>query len=278
MHGLARVQAHRTFRAEPGQGGMGKRCHGRDGADIVIEVPPGTVVYEETTGGKRQLVDLGTYGSGTFRVARGGRGGRGNIHFATPTNQAPTLAIPGVPGEQKTLHLEVQHLADVGLVGLPNAGKSTLLARISRARPKIADYPFTTLEPHLGMVDIHDSSIVVADIPGLIEGASEGKGLGHQFLRHLLRTTVLVHLLDAQQPEPEAVYKVIRRELEEFNSELAARPEIVVVSKVDTLSSEAKAEVLARLHHLKPIALSAASGECIPELLEAISKVCALDN
>ncbi len=278
MHGLARVQAHREYQAESGQAGMGKKRHGKSGADLVIEVPPGTMVYEQTAGGPRLLVDLGTFRGGAFRVARGGRGGRGNVHFATATNQAPRTAVPGVPGERKTLLLEVRHLADVGLIGLPNAGKSTLLSRISRARPKIADYPFTTLEPHLGMVDIGEHSVVVADIPGLIEGASEGKGLGHQFLRHVSRTTVLVHLIDAQQADPEAAYAVICRELAAFDPELAARPAIVVISKIDTVDEETKRALLAKLHHLSPFVVSSASGEGIPQLLHAIGRACALDS
>ena len=270
MHGLARVQAHKSFQAESGQGGMGKKAHGRAGESIEIEVPPGTVVYEQGASGERVLVDLGAGTDSSVLVARGGRGGRGNVHFANSVDQAPRYATPGVPGEEKTLHLVVQHLADVGLVGMPNAGKSTLLGRLSAAKPKVADYPFTTLEPHLGMVNIGDDRVVMADIPGLIEGAAAGKGLGHQFLRHLMRTTVLVHLVDAQHADPEAAYDTIRRELAAFDPHLAALPEIVAISRIDTVDMARKQELLRTLHHRNPIALSAVSGEGIEQLLRAI--------
>lgn len=272
MHGLARIQAHRSFIAQSGDGGRGKKLHGRNGESIEIEVPPGTVIYEQGPDGEKLVVDLGEYKGDRFRVARGGRGGRGNVHFANAVNQAPTYAAPGVPGEEKTLHLVVQHLADVGLVGLPNAGKSTLLGRLSHAKPKVADYPFTTLEPHLGMVDIEGDRIVMADIPGIIEGASQGKGLGHKFLRHLMRTTILVHLVDAQQEDPAEAYKIIRRELAEFDPHLATLPEIVCVSRIDTLSADDKLQLLQQLHHLHPIALSSVSGEGIEELLRMIAQ------
>ena len=272
MHGLARAQAHKTFVAESGEGGKGKRCHGKKGESIEIEVPPGTVVYEHRYGADQPIVDLAIYQGQRFRIARGGRGGRGNVHFANATNQAPTMAVPGVPGEEKELRLVVQHLADVGLVGLPNAGKSTLLGRLSQAKPKVADYPFTTLEPHLGMVDIDGDRIVMADIPGIIEGAAQGKGLGHKFLRHLMRTTVLVHLVDAQNEDPEAAYKVIRQELNEFDPHLAELSEIIAVSRIDTLAENDKQKLLKKLHHLHPIALSSVTGEGIPELLRAIQQ------
>ena len=282
IHGLARVQAHRLFVAEAGQGGMSNRSHGKNGKDIFIELPPGTLVYERKDGTDRLLIDLGQEQAETFRVARGGRGGRGNIHFASATNQAPRMKTPGVPGEELELHLIVQHIADIGLVGLPNAGKSTLLSRISHATPKIADYPFTTLEPHLGMVDIEGDRFVVADIPGLIEGASGGKGLGHRFLRHLMRTTLLVHLIDAQSVNPEEAYKVIRQELEAFDEQLAGLTEVVAISRIDTLDSEAKKNVLQQLHHLNPIALSSISGEGVDELLRRVRRELArpkgLDN
>lgn len=272
MHGLARIQAHRAFIAEAGEGGKGKKLHGRNGESIEIEVPPGTVIHEERDGGEQLVVDLAQYTGDRFRIARGGRGGRGNVHFANSVNQAPTYAAPGVPGEVKTIHFVVQHLADVGLVGLPNAGKSTLLGRLSQAKPKVADYPFTTLEPHLGMVDIEGDRIVMADIPGIIEGASQGKGLGHKFLRHLMRTTILVHLVDAQQEDPEAAYKVIQQELAEFDPHLATLPQIVCISRIDTLSIDDKQALLQQLHHLHPIALSSVTGEGIPELLRTIQQ------
>ncbi len=271
MHGLARAQAHKEFSAESGEAGRGRREHGKSGGSIEIEVPPGTVVSEVTAGGgEKLLVDLGTVQEPRFLAARGGRGGRGNVHFANSVDQTPRYATPGVPGEEKTLHLVVQHLADVGLVGMPNAGKSTLLGRLSAAKPKVADYPFTTLEPHLGMVDLGDDRVVMADIPGLIEGAAQGKGLGHRFLRHLLRTTVLVHLVDAQHDDPDASYRTIREELAAFDPQLAALPEIVVLSRADTIDDDRKRMLLQTLHRLDPIAVSSASGEGIDELLRRI--------
>ena len=245
-------------------------------------MPIGTLVYEKTDDPDSPLHLLGDLAEDGQRllVARGGRGGLGNAHFATSTNRAPRKVQPGEPGEIKDLRLEMKLLADVGLVGFPNAGKSTMIARISAARPKIADYPFTTLIPNLGVVRLSDDrSFVVADVPGLIEGAHEGHGLGHQFLRHLERTKVLVHLVDvsgASDRDPVADLDTVRRELELFQPDLAAKPQIVVANKIDAvdpaLLDEHVAALERRARELKlPVyRASGASGAGIPELLEAM--------
>src|SRR5471032_3340570 len=221
-------------KAERGRHGEGSQRTGAEGHTIEVKVPVGTVVYDEMTG--ERLYDF-THADERFTVARGGRGGRGNQHFATSTHQAPTEHEPGGPGEEKRLRLELKLLADVGLVGFPNAGKSTLISRISAARPKIADYPFTTLEPYLGVVQLENfRSFVVADIPGLIEGAHLGHGLGHEFLRHIERTRLLIHLVDAlpiDGSDPVANYRAIRGELEQYSPALANRPEVLVLTKMD---------------------------------------------
>src|SRR5476651_2519529 len=223
-------------KAERGRHGEGSQRTGAEGRTIEVKVPVGTVVYDEMTG--ERLYDF-THADERFTVARGGKGGRGNQHFATSTHQAPTEHEPGSPGEEKRLRLELKLLADVGLVGFPNAGKSTLIARISAARPKIADYPFTTLTPNLGVVGLSsDRSFVVADVPGLIEGAHRGLGLGHQFLRHLERTKVLVHLVDVSSAtgrDPVEDLETVRRELELFQPTLAAKPQIVAANKLDAV-------------------------------------------
>ncbi|HLV21810.1 MAG TPA: GTPase ObgE [Polyangiaceae bacterium] len=229
----------RVIRAEPGAPGEGKDCYGRAGKDVEIRLPLGTVVLDAETGDT--LVEV-TRADERIVIAQGGRGGRGNRHFASPTERAPRRAEPGAPGEQKTLRLELKLMADVGLLGFPNVGKSTLVRAVSRARPKVADYPFTTLEPHLGVVTIGDhksglgKSFVLADIPGLIPGASEGVGLGLRFLRHLDRTRVLLHLVTFTGEEgrsPVDDYHAIRRELQSYSPDLAARPEVVAMTKSD---------------------------------------------
>jgi GTP-binding protein len=212
---------------------------------MTLRVPVGTVIYDEADGAA--LADLSEAGA-TFVLARGGTGGRGNIHFKSPWNQAPTKAEPGTPGEQRTIRLELKLLADVGLLGFPNVGKSTFIAAVSRARPKIADYPFTTLVPNLGVVQLSDERhFVIADIPGLIEGASEGAGLGHQFLRHVERCRVLLHILDATfttgpERSPLRDYRVINAELERYAPDLAKKPQVVVLNKSDATESELVAE------------------------------------
>lgn len=262
--------------AENGRHGEGSNRTGRDGADVVVRVPVGTQVFDAETG--ELLCDLAEHGA-RFLAARGGRGGYGNAHFASSTNRAPRYHQEGSPGEERELQLELKLLADVGLVGFPNAGKSTLIATISAARPKIADYPFTTLEPHLGVVDLGDfRTFVVADIPGLIEGAHEGAGLGDRFLRHIERTRLLLHLVDISSfsgRDPVRDYEVINHELAEYSRDLANKPQIVVATKVDALDEPERLErlrtrVLAdgRDFH----AISAVAGSGVAELVRVVGR------
>jgi GTP-binding protein len=230
---LVDLHLQRTYKAENGQHGQGSNKHGADGKDLVIRVPVGTVVYDAETG--ELIADLVKAGQRVI-VARGGRGGRGNAAFATPTRQTPVFAELGEPGEERTLRLELKLLADVGIIGYPNVGKSTLISRISAARPKIADYPFTTLVPNLGTVRVDNFSFVVADLPGLIEGAHRGVGLGHQFLRHAERTSLLLHMVDIAAVEgrdPICDFETINEELRLYSHELAKKPQIVVANKMD---------------------------------------------
>jgi GTP-binding protein len=262
------------YQAPAGERGGNKDMYGHKGEDMVLRVPGGTEVYDDETGAL--LADLRVNGE-RFIAAQGGKGGRGNIHFATSTDRAPRKAEPGQPGQERTIRLELKLLADVGLVGFPNVGKSSLIARISAARPKIADYPFTTLIPNLGMVKLSDDrSLVVADVPGLIEGAHTGAGLGHQFLRHLERTRVLVHLLEVNEfPDraPLQDYETLRRELELYDPQMAGRAEVVVLNKMDLPETRKKMPTLKR-HFAKKglpfLAISTATGEGIPELLNAM--------
>jgi GTP-binding protein len=270
----------REHKARNGEKGGGSDMNGKDGAELVLRVPPGTVVKDAASG--EVVVDLGTPGE-RFVIAKGGRGGLGNMNFATSTNQAPRYAEDGTPGEEKALVLELKLLADVGIIGYPNAGKSTLISRISRARPKIADYPFTTLVPNLGVVSWRgERSFVVADIPGLIDGAHAGAGLGHQFLRHVERCRVLVHLVEGASPEPgrapKADLEAIDRELALYSPELAKKPQVIAVTKVDVPEARAAGEKLAKLlaRRKKPVRVhlvSAVTGEGLPELLDAIARV-----
>ena len=231
LNTLNRFHFNQKFAADAGKNGGPSNRSGRSADNLVIEVPPGTIVYnDETTELIGDLVEAGQ----TLTVAKGGRGGRGNQHFATSRNQMPLTAERGEPGEELNLRLELKLIADVGLVGLPNAGKSSILAATTRATPKIADYPFTTLEPNLGVVQLDmDNSLVLADIPGLIEGASEGVGLGFQFLRHVQRTRVLIHILDGLSEDPYADFEAINSELDMFDERLGALPQIVVLNKMD---------------------------------------------
>lgn len=255
--------------AERGRHGEGSNKTGRDGASIEVPVPVGTMVYDDETG---ELLHDFTRAGDRFVVARGGKGGRGNQHFATPTHQAPTEHEPGRPGEEKRLRLELKLLADVGLVGFPNAGKSTLISRISAARPKIADYPFTTLEPNLGVVSAGDETFVVADIPGLIEGAHLGHGLGVQFLKHIERTRLLVHLVDVSEAsgrDPVDDFRIVMEELESFSPDLVRKPMFVVASKVDAAQNRARLAGLKKLaakKHLPLFEVSSVTGEGIEEL------------
>jgi GTP-binding protein len=238
LNTLYRFTRQRHFRAERGQHGRGKNQHGANGADLRVPVPPGTVVRDAATG--RVLADLTEPGQEVV-VARGGRGGRGNARFATPSHQAPRIAENGEPGEERTIHLELKLLADVGLVGKPNAGKSTLLAAVTAARPKIAPYPFTTLEPHLGVVVLEDGTdFVMADLPGLIEGASQGRGLGHEFLRHVERTRLLIHLLDGTAEDPLGDFAAINAELAAFGHGLDRKPQLVAFNKMDMPEAQAR--------------------------------------
>jgi GTP-binding protein len=256
------------YRAEDGRPGGGNNRTGRDGSDLVIHVPSGTVVRGAESG--ETLADLVAEGD-TFVAARGGRGGRGNAMFATPTHQAPRRADPGEGGEERWLELELKLIADVGFVGPPNAGKSTLLSRVSRARPRIAPYPFTTLEPHLGIVRLDEErSFVAADLPGLIEDAHLGKGLGLQFLRHVERTRVLLLMVDATSESPADEAAQIERELREYSATLAEKPRLVVMTKADLLPPESHADVAARAGLPDARLISAHTGEGVNELLEEL--------
>jgi GTP-binding protein len=276
---LINYRFHPEFAAERGQHGMGSNRTGHTGSDLELSVPIGTFVYERTDDPQepwRKLADLAREGERVL-VAQGGHGGRGNARFATSTNRAPRRTEPGRPGEDKHLRLELKLLADVGLVGFPNAGKSTLIARISAARPKIADYPFTTLTPNLGVVRLSgDRSFVMADVPGLIEGAHRGLGLGHQFLRHLERTRLLVHLVDisgASGRDSVADLDTVRRELELFQPALAAKPQIVVANKMDACDEPDRVRALearAAALGLPFFRISGATGEGVDGLLEAM--------
>ena len=276
---LITYRFHPEFSAERGDHGQGSNCTGRTGADLELAVPIGTLVYEKSVDPEQPynlLADLTEEGQRVL-VARGGRGGLGNARFATSTNRAPRKVQPGEPGEIKDLRLEMKLLADVGLVGFPNAGKSTLISRISAARPKIADYPFTTLTPNLGVVQLSDDrSFAVADVPGLIEGAHRGLGLGHQFLRHLERTKVLVHLVDvsgASGRDPVEDLDTLRRELKLFQPSLAAKPQIVAANKMDAVDDESRVVALSRRASeldLPFFRISGATGAGLPELLEAM--------
>jgi len=280
---LVTYRFHPEFNAERGQHGQGSNRTGHNGADLELEVPPGTVVYENVGGDLIPMADLAKVGERVL-IARGGRGGRGNAAFATSTNRAPRRTEDGKPGEARVIRLRLKLLADVGLVGYPNAGKSTLIARISAARPKIADYPFTTLTPNLGVVHLDDDrSFVVADVPGLIEGAHEGHGLGTKFLAHLERTKVLVHVVDvssASNRDPVEDFEVISRELARFAGagdetavSLDDKPRIIAANKIDALDDPDRLKRLTK--HAKKLKVpifpvSAATGAGIKELLEAM--------
>ena len=263
-----RYQQH--FKAKPGQHGMGKDRHGASGPDKILRVPVGTQIFDED--GETLLADLTEVGERAM-LARGGNGGFGNAHFKTATNRAPRHANPGHPAEERTIRLRLKLIADAGLVGLPNAGKSTFLATVSAAKPKIADYPFTTLHPQLGVIRIDEREFVLADLPGLIEGAHEGAGLGDRFLGHVERCRVLLHLVDGTVEHAGEAYKTIRAELDAYGHGLGDKPEIVALSKADALSPELRKSQMARLKRAAkktPLVLSAASGEGVPEALRAL--------
>ena len=273
---LLHFRYRRIFRAERGRHGEGDKRHGRDGSDVTVLVPPGTQVFREP--GHELLADFARPGE-RLKAASGGRGGRGNARFATSTNQAPRRAEEGAHGEEAELSLSLKLIADVGLVGFPNVGKSTLISRISSARPKIADYPFTTLTPHLGVVQVGDyRTFVVADIPGLIEGAHEGHGLGDQFLKHVERTSVLVHVIDVSNDarNPVADYKTILKELSLYSPDLLRRKQLVVASKLDALQDRrrlARLKAMCRRRGLPFAGISAVTGEGIRELVGMLDRM-----
>src|SRR6478752_4085188 len=266
-----RYQQH--FKAKNGRGGMGKDRHGASGDDIVLKVPAGTQVYEED--GETLLADLTAVGQRVV-LARGGNGGFGNARFKSSTNRAPRHANPGQPGEELTIRLRLKLIADAGIVGLPNAGKSTFLAAVSAARPKIADYPFTTLHPQLGVVGIDGREFVLADIPGLIEGAHEGVGLGDRFLGHVERCRVLLHLVDAGTGHAGKAYKTVRGELDAYGGQLTDKVEIVALNKIDAVEPDElkkQKDRLKRAAKKTPLLISGATGEGVKEALRALADI-----
>ncbi len=276
LNTLLDLKYQKTYRAKNGQHGMGKKMHGSDGGDIVISVPVGSVIKDSET--EEVLADLDSEGA-ELLAAKGGKGGLGNAHFATPTRQAPRFAQGGLPGEERELTVELKLLADVGLIGLPNAGKSTLISVISAARPKIADYPFTTLVPNLGVVKAGEEwrSFVVADIPGLIEGAHKGAGLGHQFLRHVERTRILLHLVDISQGaqgDPVENLETVNRELGLYSEKLLTKPQAVAGTKTDVKDEEKldRLREYCKTNGIDFFPISGATGEGVRKLLEYLSE------
>ncbi|MGF6173269.1 GTPase ObgE [Ensifer sp. 4252] len=266
-----RYQQH--FKAKTGTHGMGRNRTGAGGADVTLKVPVGTQIFEEDS--ETLIVDMVAEGQ-RYRLAAGGNGGFGNAHFKSATNQAPSWANPGLEGEEKTVWLRLKLIADAGLVGLPNAGKSTFLAACTRARPKIANYPFTTLHPNLGVATIDGNEFIIADIPGLIEGAHEGVGIGDRFLGHVERTRVLLHLVSAQEEDVAKAYKTVKHELEAYGGGLEDKPEIVALSQIDVLDEDelkAKAKALAKACGGQPLLLSAATSKGMTEALRALRTV-----
>ena len=275
LNTLLHLRYNPEHHAERGRHGEGSNRHGRDGADVIVKVPVGTQVFDADSG---ELLHDFTDVSQRFLAAKGGKGGWGNAHFATPTRQAPRFHYSGRPGEERELQLELKLIADVGLIGFPNAGKSTLISVISAAKPKIADYPFTTLEPNLGVVDLGDfRTFVVADIPGLIEGASDGAGLGDRFLRHVERTKMLLHLVDVSSlsgRDPVEDYEIINRELAKYNKELAERQQVIVAAKIDALDEPDRLESLrqkAADDRRDFLAISSVTGRGVKELVGLIA-------
>jgi GTP-binding protein len=272
---LASFRFQKELVAQPGEPGGQTRKHGKNGRDLLVQVPVGTVATDEMG---HVLADVDEDGKQVI-IAKGGKGGFGNAHFVSSTRQAPRVAEKGEDGEEFAARLELKMIADVGLIGLPNAGKSTLLSVVSNARPEIADYPFTTLTPNLGVVDVDgEASLLFADIPGLIEGAAEGKGLGDEFLRHVERTAVLVHLVDAYQDDIAGAYKTIQKELKAYKLDLSARPQVVVLTKVEGLDTDILKDQMAQLKKVAPkdtsfMAISSATKQGVPELLRMVRGV-----
>jgi GTP-binding protein len=270
LHTLQDVKYHKQYHAENGRDGSGARKTGRDGKDIIILVPPGTIF--KFKGEKQTIADLVETGE-EFISANGGQGGRGNSEFATSTHQTPTKAEPGRRGEEFTYEIELKVLADVGLVGLPNAGKSTLLSKLSSAHPKIADYPFTTLQPHLGIVKYSNyQSFVMADIPGLIEGASKGKGLGIQFLKHIERTSILALLIECTDENPASTLETLLKEMAAFSSEMMNKPRLVVMSKLDIFQDDYE-ELPTELSGEKVLSISSITGEGLDILMAELAEM-----
>jgi GTP-binding protein len=272
LNSLTHFRHKRHFKAQNGAPGSGQNRTGKDGKDVVIEVPPGTLVYDKDTG--ELIVDL-TQEAEEFLLLPGGKGGRGNQHFATSTRRVPRIAQVGLPGEERKLRLSLKYIADVGIVGFPNAGKSTLLSSLTMARPKVDDYPFTTIHPHLGVLDSGEKRITMADIPGLIEGASQGKGLGHRFLKHIERTRLLLHLLDLTYvPEEELLedFLVLRRELGDYDASLLQKEQMVAINKVDLGGAREVGAMMEVLQEMgfEVFAVSAATGQGLDGLKEAL--------
>lgn len=268
LHTLLDFYYKHTFRAENGQNGKGKNAHGKDGADMIINVPRGTVVYDAEDG--KLVADLL---DGEIVVARGGKGGRGNAEFATPWNQAPAYAEPGELAEEKSLILELRLIADVGIIGLPNAGKSTLLSKVTHAHPKIAPYPFTTKFPHLGIAKVKNEKIILADMPGIIEGAHKGKGMGLDFLRHISRTKAIVVLLDILD-NPENAYKILLDELKQYDPVLLSRPRIVALNKIDSADKKLVGRNWRRAFPgEKIILMSAIAGKNVDKLVKTLYEI-----
>lgn len=268
-----RYQQH--FKAKTGTHGMGRNRTGAKGADVTLKVPAGTQIYEEDN--ETLIVDVTTVGQ-RYRLAARGNGGFGNQHFKSSTNQAPRRANPGLPGDERAIWLRLKLIADAGLVGLPNAGKSTFLAAVTAAKPKIADYPFTTLHPNLGVARVDAREFVLADIPGLIEGAHEGVGIGDRFLGHVERTRVLLHLVSAREDDPALAYRTVRGELEAYDQGLAGKPEIVALSQADTVDAaegKKKAAALKKAAGRAPLVLSAATHEGLEQALRDLMKIIA---
>jgi len=268
---LSDYASKKRFTAKHGEKGHGKKCAGANAPDLTLHVPPGTSFYDASEAKPKLLADLTAHGD-SFVAARGGRGGYGNAHFTTSTRQAPDFAELGAPGEKKRIQLELRLVADVGIIGFPSVGKSSFIASVSKARPKIADYPFTTLVPNLGVVSVSGREFVLCDVPGLIEGASEGKGLGHEFLRHVERCGILLHLLDVSRDDIVSDYKAIRKELEAYSPTLAKKQELVVLSKSDLVGSDTKEwEKLLKKHKISCYgSISAATHEGTEKLLQTL--------
>jgi len=275
---LSEINSKKTYRAEDGENGKGKNKKGKTGTDMILKVPMGTIVWDDKK--TKILVDLNKHNN-EYTIAKGGKGGLGNQHFATSTNQAPTFAENGEPGEEKEITLELRLVADAGLIGMPSVGKSTLISHISNARPKIASYEFTTIIPNLGVVDLKKfggdpkESFVVADMPGLIEGASQGKGLGHEFLKHIARTSVLVHIIDPLRDNPSQTFKKIQEELKIFDKSLSKKPLIIAINKIDAVTEKDVEKIekeITKIAKKKIFRISAVSGEGLKDLIFEILK------